>query len=150
MTFGGTDGEPAEPRRSLFQLIGSLPSLIGDLVRAEIDAIKQEPKEKAIRAGVGVGLLLTGVFTLLLALVVLVIAAIAGLATVLPFWASALIIFGVLVLLAIVFVFAGLAALKSTKGAPEQIGKLGDDFRLLSREGRREARAREQAERATD
>ncbi len=131
----------AAPRRSLFQLIGDLPGLVGDLIRAEIDAIKDDLKEKASRAAVGVGLLAVGFFTLLLALIVLVFAGIAGLATVLPWWASALIVFGALALIAFALAFAGLAALKSMKGAPGRIGKLGEDFDLLSREGRRGARA---------
>ncbi len=139
-----TDGS-AEPKRSLFQLIGALPSLIGGLIRAELDAIKAELKQKAIRAGLGLGLLLGAAIILMLALVVLVIAGIAGLATVLPWWVSALIIFGLLVILAVMLVLAGLAALKSTKGAPEQLGKLGDDVRLLSRSGRRKARAEARA-----
>ncbi len=138
--------DAAAPKRSLLQLIGELPGLVGELIRAEIDAIKAELKEKAIRAGVGVGLVFAAVFVLVLSIIVLVFAAIAGLATVLPYWASALIIFGALVLVAAALLFAGLAAFKSMKGAPERLGKLGADFRLLTREDRRAARASEGGE----
>jgi len=135
--------EGAGQRRSLIQLIASLPGLIGELVSAELNAFKADLKQRAIRAGVGAGLLGVAAFLALLALVVLVIAGIAGLATVLPFWASALIIFGVLVIIAVIFVFAGLAAFKKAKPDVDQaFDSLSDDFRTLSRSGRRAARAK--------
>ena len=147
MTFDGSTDGPAESRRSLFQLIGSLPGLVGDLIRAELEAIKADLKQKAIRAAVGAALLVAAAFVLLLSLIVFIIAAIAGLATVLPFWASALIIGGGLVLIAVVLGFAGVASFKSTKPVSEPtIGNLDADIRLLSREGRRDARAAERGE----
>lgn len=133
-----TEYEEPLPKRSLFSLLGSLPTLVRELVKAEIDAIKAELKDKAIRAGVGAGLLAAAAFVLLLAIIVFVIAAIAGLATVLPFWASALIIGGGLVLVAVILVFAGIAAFKSMK-ARGAIEELGDDIRTLT--GRGEPRA---------
>ncbi|MBO9577344.1 MAG: phage holin family protein [Microbacteriaceae bacterium] len=140
MTFEGE--VPSASKRSLFQLLGSLPGIIGDLVRAEFDAIKEEIKQKAIRAGVGAGLMAGAAFVLLLALIVFIIAAIAGLATVLPFWASALIIGGGLVLVAAILVFAGIAAFKSMDDSdPGRARRLESDLRAFSREGRREARA---------
>ncbi len=129
--------------RSLFQLLGDLPGLVGELIRAEIDAIKADLKEKAIRAGIGVGLLFAAIFLLLLTIIVLITAAIAGLSTVLPVWASALIVAGGLVLIAAGALFAGLASFKSIKGAPGRAAHLREDFDLLSREARRAARAAE-------
>lgn len=131
----------AGSKRSLFDLLAGLPTLIKDLVRAEIDAIKADLKQKALRAGIGIGLLAAAAFILVLAIVVAVGAAIAGLSTVLPVWASALIVFGGLVVIAVIMLFAGLAALKSVKGSPGRIAQLGEDFDLLSRESRRAARA---------
>ncbi len=135
--------ETAATRRSLFQLIGELPGLFAELVRAEIGAIKEELKRAAIRAGIGIGLLGAAAFLLLLALVVLIIAAIAGLATVLPFWASALIIFGVIVLLAVLLALLGIASLRRSKPDVRTFASIGEDLRTLRGEARRTGPAAE-------
>lgn len=142
--------EDDAPRRSLFALIGELPALLSELVRAEIDAIKADLKSKAIRAGVGAGLMLGGVFVLLWAIAVAIFAAIAGIATVLPMWASALIIFGALVLIAVILFLAGMAAFKSMKQR-DRIAHIGEDVHSLGTTARREARAaRERSEGSDD
>lgn len=129
------------PRRSLFQLIGELPGLVAELIRAEIDAIKADLKSKAIRAGVGAGLMLGGVFVLLCVVAVAIFAAIAGLATVLPMWASALIISGALLVIAIILFFAGIGAFKSMKG-PDRVARISENVHSLGSNARREARER--------
>lgn len=124
------------PRRSLFQLIGELPGLIGDLIRAEIDAIKAELKERAVRAGVGAALLAAAAFVAVLAIVVLVFAAVAGLATVLPWWASALIVGGGLLLIVLALVLAGVGAFKSMQRMPSRIDSIKEDLRTVRGLGR--------------
>lgn len=139
--------DAAAPKRSLIQLIAALPGLIAELVKAELEAFKEDMKRRAIRAGVGAGLFGAAALLALLALVVLVIAAIAGIATVLPLWASALIVFGALVILAGVLVVAGIAAFKSAKpDADRALDSIGDDFRTLRHDGRRAARAAARSE----
>lgn len=123
--------EDAGSRRSLFQLIGALPGLIGDLVRAEIDALKAELKAKAIRAGVGAALFAAAAFLVVLALIVFVFAAVAGLATVLPWWASALIVGGGLVVIAIVLMASGVGSFKAMKRVPGRMESIGEDLRTL-------------------
>jgi cytochrome c biogenesis protein CcdA len=134
-----TDGAES-PRRSLFHLLASLPGLIGELLRAEIAALKAEIKERAIRAGIGIGLLVAALFFLFVSLLVAIFAAIAGIATVLPLWASALIVFGGLLVIAIVLAFVGIASLKSS-GRLNRINAIGDDLHSLSRAGRAERHA---------
>jgi len=124
------------PKRSLLQLLSALPGLVSDLIRAEIDALKAELKERAIRAGIGIGLLLAAALFLLLAVMVGVFAAIAGIATALPLWASALIVFGGLLIIAIVLLLAGVAALKSSGSGTDRLGSIGEDLRTLRRTGR--------------
>lgn len=112
----GTTSGPTTPKRSLFKLIGDLPTLVVDLFRAEIESLKQELTDKLKHAGIGVGLLVGAAMFLFFALLVLLAAAVLGLATVLPAWAAALIVGGGILLIAAVLLLAGVANLK--KGVP--------------------------------
>ncbi|WP_309619387.1 phage holin family protein [Salinibacterium sp.] len=110
----GERGETS--RRSLFTLIGNLPTLLIDLVRNELESLKNEIAGKLKSAGIGIGLLAGAVFIALFALMVLIAAAVLGLATVLPAWAAALIVGGIILVIAVILALAGIGALK--KGVP--------------------------------
>ena len=103
-------------RRSLFTLIGSIPTLLVDLVRNEIESLKDEIAGKLKNAGIGIGLLAGAVFFALFGLMVLIAAAILGLATVLPAWLAALIVGVVILLVAAILATVGIRSLK--KGVP--------------------------------
>src|SRR3954462_5267856 len=107
--------DPA-PKRSLFKLIGDIPSLLMDLVRGEIESLKQEIVGKLKHAGVGIGLLAGAATFAFFALLVLIAAAVLALATVLPAWASALIIGGAILVIAVILALIGISSLK--KGVP--------------------------------
>lgn len=111
-----TDPRQSSERKGLFALIADVPRLIGDLVRAEIQAAKDEIAGKLKAAGIGVGLLVGAGLFALFALMVLLAAAVLGLATVLPAWAAALIVGGALLLIAVIIALIGIAALK--RGVP--------------------------------
>jgi hypothetical protein len=127
------------PKRSLFRLIGDIPTLLMDLVRGEIESLKQELLGKLKHAGVGIGLLAGAATFAFFALLVLIAAAVLGLATVLPAWASALIIGGGVLLLAVILALAGIASLK--KGVPpaptETIKSIKKDVRAIKGIGKR-------------
>lgn len=106
-----TQGEPR--KRSLFTLISDIPGLITELVRNELEQLKQEILGKLKHAGIGVGLLAGAAGFLFFALAVFVAAGILGLATVLPAWAAALIVGGVLLLIAAILVAIGVANLRA-------------------------------------
>ena len=132
---------PTPPKRSLFTLIASLPTLLVDLVRGELEALKNEILEKVKKAGIGLGLLVgAGVFAFF-ATLVLIAAAVLGLATVLPAWAAALIIGGAILLLAVILALAGVASLK--KGIPpaptETIKSIKKDVRAIKGTGKRKS-----------
>jgi hypothetical protein len=112
----GTTSGPTMPKRSLFKLIGDLPTLVVDLFRAELESLKQELIDKLKHAGIGAGLIAGAAMFLFFAVLVLLAAAVLGLATVLPAWASALIIGGGILLLAVILLLAGVGSLK--KGVP--------------------------------
>ena len=120
-------------RKSLFALITDVPRLIRDLVRAEIQAAKDEVAGKLKAAGIGVGLLLGAVFVLLWALMVLIAAGVLGLATVLPAWVAALIVGGALLLIAVLIALIGITVLK--RGVPptptDTIDNVKEDVRAV-------------------
>ena len=130
--------EPA-PKRSLFKLIGDIPSLLMELVRGEIESFKNELVGKLKLAGVGIGLLLGAATFAFFALLVLMAAAVLGLATVLPAWASALIIGGAILIIAVILALVGVSSLK--KGVPpaptETIKSIKKDVRTIKGTGKR-------------
>ena len=121
------------PKRSLFRLIGDLPGLLSDLVRQEIEQLKQEIVGKLTKAGVGIGLLVGAAAFLFFALLVFTAAGILGLATVLPAWAAALIVGGALLVITAILALIGIAQLK--RGVPpaptETIKSIKKDVRVI-------------------
>ena len=91
---------PAARKRSLFELIGELPNQVSELVRREIELVKAEMTAKLKALGSGGGLLAGAVVVLLFMVGVLLTAAVLGLAEVMPGWAAALIVAGVLLIIA--------------------------------------------------
>jgi hypothetical protein len=71
---GSPDAAP--PRRSLIELVTSIPNLVSDLVYREIDLIKAEMTAKLKALGVGAGFLAAAVLLLLALLGVLLTAGI--------------------------------------------------------------------------
>jgi hypothetical protein len=107
--------------RPLVQLISDLPRLIVELLKAELNHLKAEFAEKAKYAGVGIGLLAGAAFFLFFAFATLVAAAILGISVALPAWAAALIVFGALVVIAVILALVGIRSFKKMDGvAPSQ------------------------------
>jgi len=102
--------------KSLFKLIGDLPSLLGQLVRDEIQQIKKELIDKLKNAGIGIGLFAGAAIFAYFAFCVLLAAAVLGIATALPAWLSALIVGGALLVITIILALIGLSKVK--KGVP--------------------------------
>ena len=129
-----------QKKRSLFALIGDLPHLLVDLIRGEIDSLKQEMIDKIKHAGIGIGLFaVAGVFAFFL-LGVLVAAAVLGIATVLPGWLAALIVAGGLLLITLILVLVGVANVK--RGVPpaptETIESVKKDINAIKGIGKRD------------
>lgn len=124
---------PQTRRRSLFSLVADIPRLFTDLVRSEIESLKREVTGKLAAAGVGLGLLGAAAAFALFALAVLVAAAVLGLAVVLPAWAAALIVAGVLLVIGAVLVLVGVGALKrSLPPTPDKtIESIKQDVRVI-------------------
>ena len=99
-------------RRSLFQLISDIPTLVTDLVKGEIDQLKAEMIVKLKALGIGGGLIAVAAVILLFMVGVLLTAAVLGLAEVMPGWLAALLVALVLLIIAAIIGFLGYRKLK--------------------------------------
>ena len=97
----------ATPKRSLFQLIGDLPTLVTDLVKGEIEQLKAEMIGKLTALGVGGGLIAGAAVILLFMVGVLLTAAILALSLVMPGWLAALLVALLLLIVAAIVGFIG-------------------------------------------
>ena len=135
-----TDARGDKPKRSLFALIADIPSLLSNLVRGEIDSLKQEIAAKLKAAGIGIGLLVGAATFAFFAVLVLIAAGVLGLATVLPAWAAALIVGGGILVIGVILALVGIASLK--RGVPpaptKTISSIKKDVRTIKGTGRKE------------
>jgi MFS family permease len=127
-------------KRSLLSLVTSLPGLLAELVRSELEQLKNELIRKLKHAGIGIGLLAVAAVFAFFAAGVLTAAAILGLAVVLPGWAAALIVAGVLLLIVLVFVLLGVGELRKGNPEPtETMSSVRRDVRVIKGTARRSA-----------
>jgi Flp pilus assembly protein TadB len=120
--IGSVRHRPEETNHSTAaELVKQASEQLSDVVRSEMRLAQAEMKEKGKRAGFGGGMFGGAAVMGLLALWALVFAAIAGIAVVLPVWASALIVAGGLLLVAGVMALTGKYELGSASPAkPER------------------------------
>lgn len=97
---------------SLFTLLGDIPELVRNLVVAEVNAAKKWAAKTAKDAGIGTGWAVGVLFLLFWMIPVILTFAVAGFASWMPVWAAALVVLGILLVVAIVF---GLLAYRSFK-----------------------------------
>ena len=121
------------------ELVSQLSEQVSHLVRDELRLAQAELKQKGKRAGIGAGLAGAGGVLSLYGLSALVVAVIAALALVLPVWAAALIVGGVLLLLAGLLALAGIGQVK--RGTPltpdEAIASTKRDVETVKESARR-------------
>jgi tetrahydromethanopterin S-methyltransferase subunit C len=139
MASAAPDGS-APRKKSVFELIGEIPTLVSDLVQREIELVKTELVTKLKALGVGAGIIAAALLVLLAMLGVLLTAAIFALTlTGLPGWAAALIVAGVLLIIAVILGLIGYRILK--RGVPpvptESIESIKRDIRAIKGMGKR-------------
>lgn len=122
------------PKRSLFSLIGSLPTLISDLIKAELERLKDEISAKAKAAGIGLAFFAVAALFGFFALGTFIAAAVLGIAVALPAWLSAIIVAVALLIVAGILAYVGVSKLKA--GSPptpvETIGSVKKDVRVIT------------------
>lgn len=126
-------------KRSLIELITSIPTLVADLVTREIELLKAEMLAKVKALGIGAGLIAGALIVLLGMIGVLLTAAILALSQVMPGWLAALLVAAVLLIIAVILGLIGYRVLK--KGIPpvptESIDSLKRDYRAIKGIGKR-------------
>ncbi len=129
-----------KPKRSLIELVAGLPDQVQELVQREIELVKTELTEKLKAIGTGGGLIVGAAVTVLFFIGVLLTLAIIGLSYVMPDWAAALVVAGVLLLTAIILALVGYRILQ--RGVPpvptEAIESIQKDLNAIKGMGKRE------------
>jgi len=135
-----TSSIPFNPktRQSLITLLRELPGLLVRLAKAELQQFLTGLKAKLLQAGIGIALFLVAAFFALTGFWVLVVAAVLGLAEVLPAWLAALIVAVVFLVLAGLLALLGVGRLK--KGLPpvpkESLDSVKEDVDAVKGVGR--------------
>jgi hypothetical protein len=126
---------PLNDERSLFTLLGELPDRVSTLVRAEIDQVKAEMTYKAKHFGIGAGLVVGAAFVGIFLLGTLIATGILALSLVMPGWAAALVVSGVLLL--IILILLGIAVLNFKRGSEplESIESVRQDIDAITGRG---------------
>jgi len=120
----------AQPERSLTSLIADLATETTTLVRKEVELARAEVSEKVSQAAAGAISLAAGGFVALLGLIYILLAAVYALSRVVPDWAAALIVGGVVTLIGVFMLMAGKKKIAATNLQPERtIETLKDDKR---------------------
>jgi uncharacterized membrane protein YqjE len=124
-----TTPKPEKSERSLFALVRELPGLFMDLVRAEFERLKREMARKLKNIGLGALFFALALMLVLFLTFTLIVAGIFGLAELMPVWAAALTMGGIILVVIVVLVALGLRQFK--KGNPplptETFDSLVDD-----------------------
>lgn len=129
----------SEPQqRSLGELFTELAHETGTLVRQEVELAKVEMTGKAKAAGKSALAIAGGGFVALLGALALMAALILGLGTLIPMWASALLVGLVVSIVGGVLVASGIRAIKGIDPAPRQtLQTLEEDKRWLKEQATR-------------
>jgi hypothetical protein len=131
--------ESTQRKRSIFTLIADIPGLLVELIKAELQQLKDEMAAKLKAAGIGIGLFVGAALFGFFALAVLITTAILGIAVALPGWLAALIV-GV-ALLVITGILAALGTSSVKKGVPpaptETIKSVKKDVHAIKGIGKR-------------
>ena len=116
-----------------FELLSRLPQQVVSLAKIEYENAKHEIASKAKKAGIGAGSIVIALFFVFFMLEALVIAAIAALALVWPWWLAALVVAAGLLVLAALAILAGVALIKRGNPVPEEtLERVGDDISAIS------------------
>ncbi|MFH9588450.1 phage holin family protein [Streptomyces luteogriseus] len=128
-----------DERRSVGELVGQATEQLSTLMRQEVALAKEELAEKGRRAGRGGGLLGAAGAVAYAGLLVLSGAGVAALSLVLPVWAAALIVTGVLFVIAALLAATGRAQLRrATPPTPEQaLGSVRADMEEIKERAHR-------------
>lgn len=116
---------------SLLTLLGDLPELVRNLVTAEIDAAKKWVSRTAKDAGIGSMWFVLALFLLFWAIPVLLAFAIIGLSSWWPVWVASLVVFGVLLVVILIFGLLGVLRFRRLARRENPGTAVATDVRLM-------------------
>ncbi|MFT4157704.1 MAG: phage holin family protein [Microbacterium sp.] len=120
---------------TLLTLLGDLPELVTNLVKAEINAAKSWLAKTSKDAGIGSVWFLIALFFLFWAVPVILVFAIAGLSSWLPVWLSALAVFGILILAVLFFGLLGYLRYRKVLSRENPAQAVATDIKLAKGTG---------------
>lgn len=120
---------------SLLTLLGDLPELVTNLVKAEINAAKAWVAKTSKDAGVGSVWFLVALFFLFWAVPVILVFAIAGLSSWWPVWLSALAVLGILILAMLFFGLLGVLRFRKVLSRENPAQAVAADIKLAKGTG---------------
>lgn len=116
---------------SFLSLIGDLPDLVSNLVKAEINAAKVWISRTAKDAGIGSVWFLVALFFLFWAIPLLLTFAVAGLSSWWPVWLSAIVVFAGLLLAVALFALLGVLKFRRVLARENPAQAVAEDIRLV-------------------
>lgn len=119
----------------LLTLLGDLPDLVSNLVKAEVASAKTWVRRTAKDAGVGGLWFIVALFFLFWAIPVLLAFAIAGISSWWPVWLSALVVLAGLLVLVVLFALLGMLKFRRVTERENPAGAVAHDIRLVKEAG---------------
>ncbi|KSU53967.1 phage holin family protein [Microbacterium enclense] len=116
---------------SIFELIGDIPELVRNLVVAEINGAKAWAQRTAKDAGIGAGWFVGALVVLFWAVPVFFAFVIAGLSSWWPVWLSALVVFGVMVVITAILALLGYLRFKKLSNRENPGKAIAEDVRIV-------------------
>ncbi|MFC9983961.1 phage holin family protein [Microbacterium keratanolyticum] len=116
---------------SFLSLIGDLPDLVSNLVKAEINAAKVWISRTAKDAGIGSVWFLVALFFLFWAIPLLLTFAVAGLSSWWPVWLSAIVVFAGLLVAVALFALMGVLKFRRVLARENPAQAVAEDIRLV-------------------
>ncbi|MBN9154567.1 MAG: phage holin family protein [Microbacterium sp.] len=116
---------------SFLTLVGDLPELIRNLVVAEIEHAKNWVKGAAKDAGFGTGWMVVALFFLFWSIPVFGTFVIAGLSSWWPVWLSAIVVFGVMIVITAVLALLGILRFRHISKSQNPVGAVKQDVKIV-------------------
>ncbi|MBS1698467.1 MAG: phage holin family protein [Actinobacteria bacterium] len=120
---------------SLLTLLGDIPDLVSNLVKAEIDSAKTWIARTSKDAGIGSVWFLVALFFLFWAVPIVLVFAVAGLSSWFPVWLSAIITFGILLVAVLVFALLGILKFRRVLRRENPAQAVATDVRIVKEAG---------------
>lgn len=116
---------------SFLTLVGDLPELIRNLIVAEIEHAKNWVKGAAKDAGFGAGWMVVALFFLFWSIPVFGTFVIAGLSSWWPVWLSAIVVFGVMIVITAVLALLGILRFRHISKSQNPVTAISEDVKIV-------------------